>query len=109
MASSAIANRIKKVLDDIVSKTQSGFIAGRNISDCTRLVYDIMHYAESNNINGLLVLIDFEKAFDSISWSFMYKVLEFFGFQTGLINWIKLFNTDVKAAIFAMWNTFKIV
>ena len=39
-----------------------------------------MHYTESKNINGLLMLIDFEKAFDSISWKFMYKTLEFLGF-----------------------------
>lgn len=39
-----------------------------------------MDYTELNNIPGLLMLIDFEKAFDSISWSLIYKVLDFFGF-----------------------------
>lgn len=49
---------------------------GENI----RLVYDIMHFTEYNDIPGLLMLIDFEKAFDSISWNFIYKALEFFNF-----------------------------
>jgi hypothetical protein len=40
-----------------------------------------MSFTESNNIPGLLVLIDFEKAFDSISWEFIYKVLNYFGFE----------------------------
>ena len=41
-----------------------------------------MHYTESNKIHGLLILIDFEKAFDSIlgSWKFIYKTLKFLGF-----------------------------
>ncbi len=46
----------------------------------TRQVYDIMHYIERNNISGLLLLVDFEKAFDSISWKFIHKVLHFFNF-----------------------------
>jgi hypothetical protein len=32
----------------------------------TRLLYDLMHYLEENDLNGLLLLVDFEKAFDSI-------------------------------------------
>ena len=43
----------------------------------TRLVYDVMHFTVENNIPGLLLLIDFEKAFDSHSWSFLYKVSDF--------------------------------
>ena len=58
-----------------------------------------MSYTEENNIPGLLMLIDFEKAFDSISWSFVYKVLHFFGFGENIINWIKIFNTNFKASI----------
>ena len=38
---------------------------GDLIGDSTRLIYDIMHYLELKDILGLLMLIDFEKAFDS--------------------------------------------
>ena len=58
------------VLDKIISKDQTGFIKGRYIGENTRLIYDIMQYTETHNIPGLLVLVDFEKAFDSLSWSF---------------------------------------
>ena len=78
IASLALANRLKTVLDTLISRSQSGFISGRFIGDSTRLIYDIMHYLESNNIQGLLMLIDFEKAFDFVSWSFLYSVLDFF-------------------------------
>ena len=36
------------VLDDLIDKTQTGFIPGRYIGHSTRLVYDIMHFAEKN-------------------------------------------------------------
>ena len=58
-----------------------------------------MVYTENENIPGLLVLIDFEKAFDSMSWSFIYKVLQFFGFGNTIIDWVKILNNDFKAAV----------
>ena len=45
------------------------------------------------------MLIDFEKAFDSISWKFLYNVLEFLGFGQNFIKWIKLFNTNILASV----------
>ena len=99
LLSSAIAERLKTVLDKLVSKCQTGFIKGRFIGESTRLIYDIMNYTEVKNKNGLLMLIDFEKAFDSISWKFMYNILQLLGFSESFIRWIKLMNTDLNASI----------
>ena len=99
LLSSVIANRLKTVLDHLISRSQSGFIQGRQISEVTRLIYDIMNYTEKNKIDGLLMLIDFEKAFDSISWKFMYNVLEYLGFTPNFINWIKLLNNNIQATV----------
>ena len=78
IASGCIANRIKRVFPNIIHSDQTGFINGRCISENTRLLYDIIHYTEKINIPGLLLLIDFEKAFNSVSWSFIKKTLSFF-------------------------------
>ena len=99
ICSAAIANRIKPLLNKIVDTTQCGFIQGRYIGECTRLVYDILNYTETLQIPGMLVLIDFQKAFDSISWSFIYKTLLFLGFSNNFLKWLKLFNTEIKARI----------
>ena len=99
LGSSVIASRLKSVLPHLISPSQTGFLQGRFIGESTRLVYDIMSYTENNNIDGLLMLIDFEKAFDSISWKFMYHTLYKFGFTQKFIKWIKLFNTNIKASI----------
>ena len=50
----------------------------------------------SKTTPGLLILIDFEKAFDSI---FIYQVLKYFGFGENIIQWIKILNTNFHAAI----------
>ena len=56
-----------------------------------------MQYCEERNIPGLLMLIDFEKAFDSISFRFIEKTLLFFNFGETIKKWVKMFlyNTDV--------------
>ena len=67
IASAAIANRLKNVLDILITKTQSGFLKRRFIGENTRLVYDIMHYLEYNDLSGQLMLVDFQNVFDSVS------------------------------------------
>ena len=71
IASACIANRQKIVLPKIIHKDQTGFLKGRYIGENIRLLSDTLVYTEKEEIPGLLLLIDFEKAFDSISWSFM--------------------------------------
>ena len=80
IASPVIANRIKKVLPTIISHTQKGFLKNRSIAENTRLIYDIIDKLNSNNQEGLLLLIDFEKAFDSVEWNFLDGALKFFNF-----------------------------
>ena len=53
-------------MDELISRDQTGFLKGRFIGENIRLVYDLMNYKEQKHIPGLLMLIDFEKAFDSI-------------------------------------------
>ena len=99
IALSALAIRLQKVLHKLISSTQSGFMSNRFIGEGTRLIYDIMHYTQYNEIPGLLMLIDFQKAFDSVSWKFLYTILPLFGFKQDFCKWIKILNTNVKAAV----------
>ena len=99
IASGCIANRIKTVLDIIIDQDQTGFISGRFIGENTRLIYDVMHYTEIHNIPGLLLLVDFEKAFDSISWSFIDTVLDIFNFKCSIKSWIRTFYKNSVSAV----------
>jgi hypothetical protein len=49
-----------------------------------------MHYLEENNMDGLLLFVDFEKAFDSIEWKFLQKALNSFNFGPYFGIWFNL-------------------
>ena len=99
LASSCIAERMQSVLSHLISTDQTGFIPGRYIGENCRLIYDILHFTEKNYIPGILLLIDFEKAFDSISWSFIYDTLKFFNFGESVIEWVNTFYKDITSAV----------
>ena len=99
LISGCLSQRQKSTLTFLISETQSGFMKGRCICENIQFIYDLMPYSESKNIPCLLMLIDFEKAFDSISWSFIYNVLHFFGFGKKFIDWIKNLNNKFKACV----------
>ena len=56
IASGAIANRLKTTLNKLINNDQTGFIAGRYVGENTRLLYDVMQYAEKYNVLGLILL-----------------------------------------------------
>ena len=68
--SSCIAERLKAVLPSVINDDQTGFISGRYIGENIRILYDILYYTEKHKLPGMLLLVDFEKAFDSVSWNF---------------------------------------
>ena len=71
--SSMVSNRLKPCLSTIINEDQTGFISGRFIAENTRMVYDTIEYCQSHSTNGLLMLLDFSKAFNIIEWSFIWK------------------------------------
>ena len=54
---------------------------------------------KGNNIPGMILLLDFATAFDSLSWKFMHYVLELFNFGPNIILWIKLFYTNIVSCV----------
>ena len=99
LASACIANRLKKVLPSLIHKDQTGFIAGRYIGENIRTLYDLLQYTEKHKVPGLLLLIDFEKAFDSVAWPFINKVFDFFKFGESIKKWIETFYKNIKSCV----------
>jgi hypothetical protein len=99
ITSSAIAGRLKSVLPKLIHEDQKGFMKGRYIGDNIRKIYDLLLYTEKENIPGLIISADIEKAFDSVSWSFLYKALKFFNFGPGLIQWIHTMYNDIVSCV----------
>ena len=91
---------MKRVLPDIINNDQIGFLKGRSIAENILLIDGIINFAAENTKPGLLLLIDFEKAFDALEWNFIEKFLRHFNFGPSLIIWFRLFYTgDITSAI----------
>ena len=99
LASAVISNRIKKVLDSIINENQKGFIAGRFLGENIRLIYDVLFESKNQNIPGMLLSIDFEKAFDTVSWDFITDVLDYFNFGDSIKKWVGLFQKGSETCI----------
>ena len=99
IASACIAERIKTTLTELISEDQTGFISGRYIGENTRLIYDILHITDELDIPGLLLIVDFEKAFDSISWKFINHTLNFLNFGDSIKRWINVFYNDIQSCV----------
>ena len=100
IGSTAISARIKTVLSKLISESQSGFIKGRYIGDCNILVFDLIEKSKRESAPGLLVLLDFEKAFDSLELDFIERTLIFFSLGDPQFNGLKKFIMTSLAIFF---------
>jgi hypothetical protein len=94
-----IALRLKTVLPDLIHEDQCGYVQGRVIGENIRFVDDLLKCAEMNIVKGYLILVDFEKAFDSLDWNFLYYTLNNFNFGENFIKMVKLLYTDIFSAV----------
>ena len=99
IATKVITNRIKNVLPSVIHANQSGFMKGRFIGETARSILDIIAHTESLQLPGVLLFIDFEKAFDSIEHEFLYKALECFNFGPSFIKWIQTFYNNLSGCV----------
>ena len=67
------------------------FLQGRFIGENIRLIDSVINYAATKNIPGLLLFLDFEKAFDTLEWPFIQKTLVSFGFGPSIVQWFKTY------------------
>ena len=80
--SAAVANRLKNVIHELVAPSQTAYmhLQGRFIGENSRLVYDVIEHLNSRSRSGIITAIDFEAAFDTVSWEFLLDALEEYNF-----------------------------
>ena len=94
-----MANRLKGVLDGLIHEDQSAFMKGRNIGCNIHTIIDLIEYADNENIPGSIVLLDIEKAFDSVEHGFLLEVLTRFNLGDNFIQWVKTFYNSRKSYV----------
>ena len=86
----AIANKMLPALEHIIHKDQRGFMKNRRISVNIRKMLDIMHQVESEDLEAVILSLDFVKCFDKCSFSILHGSLDFFGFGETVKEWTKI-------------------
>ena len=99
IATKAIAKKLEAVLPLVINADQTGNIKGRYMGENVRLISDIISYTAAKNLPGLAISLDFEKAFDSIEWNFLFKALDKLNFGPDLKNWVQTFYCNITSCV----------
>lgn len=92
-----LANRLKIISGEIISRNQTYSIPDRDIQDSIMTIRDTVRGMTAQG--GLMLNLDMEKAFDRVEHSFMFKTLEKVGLGNGFIGWIKLLYANARSVI----------
>jgi len=81
-------NRLKGVIDKLISPEQVTFVPGRSISDNILLVQEHAHSLGNARVHDGLVMakLDMERAYDRMDWDFLFNVLAGIGFNETWIS-----------------------
>jgi len=81
--------RLEKLADKLILQTQSAFLKGRNIMNGVLALHEILHETKTKRGTGVVLKLDFEKAYDKVNWNFLFDCLKLWGFSEVWISWIR--------------------
>ena len=81
-------NRFTPIAKEVIGCNQTGFIKGRNILECVIILHEVIHELKTSKRQGLILKIDFEKAYDKVRWDFLEEVMLGKGLPVEWIGWV---------------------
>ena len=93
------ANRMKPLLHNWILPSQTGFVPNRCILDNIFLAFEAMEWSLENKQDLSMLLLDFEKAYDRVSWTFLKQTMGRMGFAETWIQRVMSLNLNASAAI----------
>lgn len=94
-----LSNRLNPIIGTLIHKDQTGFIPFRQAGDNIRRATLLAHIARSRKIPACFLSIDIQKAFDTLSWSYLKAILHKWGFGERFQGWISSLYHNPKAYI----------
>ena len=83
----------------LIRDDQNGLIKGRNVGDNIRLMFNVIDYADNEDLSGAVLSVDLYKAIDFLRWPFIFAMLRQYGFGNLLIKWMKALYKNPKCRI----------
>lgn len=102
LVSKVLANRLKKILPEVISESQSAFVPGRQITDIVLVAFETMHCIDQRRKGkkGLMAIkLDMSKAYDRVEWAFLEVMMRKMGFGE---RWIRLMLMCVKTVSYSV-------
>jgi hypothetical protein len=93
------ANRMKPLLHHWILPSQTGFVPNRCILDNIYLAFESIEWSLENNQDLSMLLLDFEKAYDRVSWAFLQNTMIRMGFTEIWVERVMSLNLNASAAI----------
>ena len=94
-----LSRRLEKHIPSVINPDQSGFVSGRYIGENIRFIEDLVEKFDREEREGLILQLDFEKAFDSVEWDFMIETLKAFNLGKEFISYVKCCYTDIYSCV----------
>ena len=99
LLSKALATRLGRAVEQVIHRDQTYCVPGRSMVDNVHLIRDVLEVSSSLGIDTGLISLDQEKAFDRVEHSFLWKVMEKFGFSAGFIAKIKVLYNKIESVL----------
>lgn len=93
-----LSSRLKLIIPSNISPSQSAFMGGRFILDGVLVANEVLDWW-SKKKKGVIIKIDFEKAYDCVNWNFLFNLMESFHFGLKWRNWIKSCVTKARISV----------
>jgi len=87
--SKVLSLRLKKVIDKVIDVKQSAFREGRGLLDSVLVANEVLEEYKRKRKYCVFFKVDYEKAYDSVSWEFIYYMMRRLGFCELWTQWIK--------------------
>ncbi|GKV46285.1 hypothetical protein SLEP1_g53277 [Rubroshorea leprosula] len=84
-----LANRLRVVMSESISDTQSAFLGGRQLVDSVLVLNEVVDEVKQRTQQAFIFKADFEKAYDCVDWSYLDWMMSRFGFGGKWRGWIR--------------------
>ena len=93
------ANRMKPLLHHWILPSQTGFVPNICILDNVFLAFEAIVWTLENRQDLSMLLLDFEKAYDRVNWTFLQQTMEAMGFHPTWVRQVMSLNLNASAAV----------